>query len=153
MATSNSYIQCNLEWISSAHNKVADCLSRLVEVPRNKAGATSILINSVTSSPAERPANCTWSKTKASVEAVPQDTTKANAPSFLTGDDKDTLLKIQQTDPFCRYISKWLINGKTPHHESDTFIYWTVYSISIPCMPLRNFGTSNPQIMAFYNTH
>ena len=30
---------------------------------------------------------------------------------------------MQQTDPFCKHISKWLINGKAPHHELDTFTY------------------------------
>ena len=34
---------------------------------------------------------------------------------------RDTLLQMQQTDPFCKCISKWLLNGKAPHHESDTF--------------------------------
>ena len=30
---------------------------------------------------------------------------------------------MQQTDPFCKCISKRLLNGKAPHHESDTFTH------------------------------
>ena len=28
---------------------------------------------------------------------------------------------MQCTDPFCKHVSKRLLNGKAPHHESDTF--------------------------------
>ena len=28
---------------------------------------------------------------------------------------------MQRTDPFCKRISKRLLNGKAPHHEFDTF--------------------------------
>ena len=47
------------EWISSGHNKAADCLSRLIEVPGNNAAATSILINSGAAPHGDRPATCT----------------------------------------------------------------------------------------------
>ena len=30
---------------------------------------------------------------------------------------------MQKTDPFCKCISKWLLNGKAPSHEVDTFTY------------------------------
>ena len=30
---------------------------------------------------------------------------------------------MQCTDPFCKYISKRLLNGKAPHHEADTFTH------------------------------
>ena len=102
-------------WISGACNKAVDCLSRLVDIPRNNAPAASILINAVTASPTDRPVTHTWCKTKVSVEAPPLDTTKVNAPLPLTGYCKDTLLQMQQTDPFCKHISKWLINRKAPH--------------------------------------
>ena len=42
-------------------------------------------------------------------------------PKPLTADRLDTLLQIQSTDPFCKCISKRLLNGKAPHHEFDTF--------------------------------
>ena len=31
---------------------------------------------------------------------------------------------MQHTDPFCKYISKRLLNGRAPHHESDTFTHF-----------------------------
>ena len=30
---------------------------------------------------------------------------------------------MQCTDPFCKHISKCLLNGKAPHHESNTFTH------------------------------
>ena len=30
---------------------------------------------------------------------------------------------MQCTDLFCKHISKRLLNGKAPHHESDTFTH------------------------------
>ena len=30
---------------------------------------------------------------------------------------------MQCTDPFCKHISKRLLNGKAPQHESDTFTH------------------------------
>ena len=35
----------------------------------------------------------------------------------------DALLQMQRTDPFCKCISKRLLNGKVPHHEFDTFTH------------------------------
>ena len=111
------------EWISGACNKAADCLSRLVEVPIHNTAATHILIDSVTALPTEGPATHTWTKTKASVEASLPDTTKVNAPPLLTWDCMDTLFQMQWTDPFCKCISKLLINGKAPQHELDIFTH------------------------------
>ena len=44
-------------------------------------------------------------------------------PKSLTADQWDALLHMQQTDPFCKCISKRLLNGKAPHHEADTFTH------------------------------
>ena len=44
-------------------------------------------------------------------------------PKSLTDDCRDALLQMQCTDPFCKCISKRLLNGKAPHHESDTFTH------------------------------
>ena len=44
-------------------------------------------------------------------------------PKPLTADRLDALLQMQRTDPFCKCISKHLLNGKAPHHEFDTFTY------------------------------
>ena len=44
-------------------------------------------------------------------------------PKPLTADHLDTLLQMQRTDPFCKHISRRLLNGKAPHHEFDTFTH------------------------------
>ena len=44
-------------------------------------------------------------------------------PKSLTDDYRDTLLQMQCTDPFCKCISKRQLNGKAPHHKSDTFTH------------------------------
>ena len=46
-----------------------------------------------------------------------------STPKSLTADRLDTLLQMQRTDPFCKCISKRLLNGKAPHHEFDTFTH------------------------------
>ena len=50
---------------------------------------------------------------------ISQDATPT--PKSLTADCLDALLQMQRTDPFCKCISKWLLNGKAPHHEFNTF--------------------------------
>ena len=37
-------------------------------------------------------------------------------------DCKDALQHMQKTDHICKWISKWLLNGKAPFHEVNTFI-------------------------------
>ena len=44
-------------------------------------------------------------------------------PKSLTADRQDALLQMQHTDPFCKCISKRLLNGKAPHHETNTFTH------------------------------
>ena len=44
-------------------------------------------------------------------------------PKSLTDDRRDALLQMQGPDPFCKCISKRLLNAKAPHHESDTFTH------------------------------
>ena len=50
-----------------------------------------------------------------------QETTPTPKP--LTVDRLEALLHMQKTDPFCKLISKWLLNGKSPQHEFDTFTH------------------------------
>ena len=45
------------------------------------------------------------------------------APKPLTADCLEALLQMQKTDPFCKCISRRLLNGKAPHHEFDTFAH------------------------------
>ena len=44
-------------------------------------------------------------------------------PKPLTADHLDALLQMQRADPFCKCISRRLLNGKAPHHEFDTFTH------------------------------
>ena len=41
----------------------------------------------------------------------------------LTADCLDALLQMQRTDPFCKCISKRLLNGRDPHHKFGTFTH------------------------------
>ena len=50
---------------------------------------------------------------------ISQETTPTPKP--LTVDRLEALLQMQRTDPFCKCISKQLLNGKVPQHEFDTW--------------------------------
>ena len=111
---------------SGARNKAADCLSQLV-MP------TSLSINTLTASFSDRPAFHTRSHTQSTLDSTPaphtdstphisQDAT-TTTPRPLTADCLYVLLQMQRTDPFCKCISKRLLNGKAPHHEFDTFTH------------------------------
>ena len=115
----------SFEWISGAKNKAADCLSRLVT-------PTSTSINMLTASFNDRPAFHTRSHTQStsdSTSALHTDTAPhiskdaTTTPKSLTADHLDTLLQMQRTNPFCKCISKRLLNGKAPHHKCDTFTH------------------------------
>ena len=53
---------------------------------------------------------------KISPEATP-------TPKSLTADRLEALLQMQRTDSFCKCISKHLLNGKAPQHETDIFTH------------------------------
>ena len=100
-----------------------DCLSRLVT-------PTTTSINMLTASFNDGPAFNTRSHTQStsdSTSALHTDTAPhisqdaSTTPKSLTADHLDALLQMQRTDPFCKYISKRLLNSKAPHHEFDTF--------------------------------
>ena len=44
-------------------------------------------------------------------------------PKSLTADRLEALLQMQETDPFCKRISKCLSNGKAPQQETDLFTH------------------------------
>ena len=44
-------------------------------------------------------------------------------PKSLIADRLETLLQMQKTDPFCKRISKCLLNGKAPQHKLDLFTH------------------------------
>ena len=52
---------------------------------------------------------------------ISQETTPLPKP--LKADRLEALLQMQRTDPFCKHISKRLLNGKAPQHEFDTFTH------------------------------
>ena len=115
--------------MSGTHNKVADCLSWLVDVkdtPVNLTASMNMLVTSTT----DGPVTCTPQQDVYPTDTTPPtavkstlNTDKVNAPPPLTEDCKDTLWPMQKTDPFCKCISKRLLNGKAPSHEVDTFMH------------------------------
>ena len=115
----------SFEWISGARNKAADCLSRLVT-------PTSMSVSVLSASPTDGPALHTRHHTQntSSTTSTPHpDTTPpisqelTTTPKPLTAECLDALLQMQRTDPFCKHISRTLLNGKAPHHEFDTFTH------------------------------
>ena len=52
---------------------------------------------------------------------ISQDATPTPKP--LTADHLDAFLQMQRTDPFCKHMSKGLLNGKAPHHKFDIFTH------------------------------
>ena len=46
-----------------------------------------------------------------------------STPKPLRADRLEALLQMQRTDPFCKCISKHLLNGKAQQHEIDTFTH------------------------------
>ena len=113
------------EWISGAKNKAADCLSRLFLPTGNS-------INMLTASVNDGPAFHTRSRTQNTSDStstppvIPQPHISQDnnpTPKSLTADCKDALLQMQCTDPFCKCISKRLLNSKAPHHKTDTFTH------------------------------
>ena len=113
------------EWISVAKNKAADCLSRLIP-------PTGTSINMLTASTPDGPAFHTRSHTQSvsdstsTPQVMPQPHISQDndpTPKSITEDCREALLQMQCTDPFCKCISKRLLNGRAPHHESDTFTH------------------------------
>ena len=116
------------EWISGAHNKAADCLSCLVELPQDKP----VLINMLSFTDTDRPAFNIRSQThqhlstdnSTSQPDITPDVSEARdlTPKTLT-DRLQALLQMQKTDSFCKRISKYLSNGKVLQHETDLFTH------------------------------
>ena len=116
----------SFKWISGAKNKAADCLSRLV---KPIATSVNMLIAASTDGPAFHTRSHTQN-TSSSTTSIPKLDTAPQisqeptaAPKPLTADCLEALLQMQKTDPFCKCISKRLLNSKTPHHEFDTFTH------------------------------
>ena len=116
-------------WVSGAHNKAADCLSCLVELPQN----TPILINMLSVMNTDGPTFNTISQTHQCLspdnstsqpDIIPEVSKVTDpTPKSLTADRLEALLQMQKTNPFCRRISKCLSNGKAPQHEMNLFTH------------------------------
>ena len=117
----------NFEWISGAKNKAAECLSWLVELP------TSTTVNMLTITNTDGSAF----NTRCHIQNNSSDTTSTlhpdvspkmspdatSTPKPLTVDRLEALLQMQRTDPFCKHVSKCLLNGKAAQHETDIFTH------------------------------
>ena len=119
------------EWISGACNKAADSLSQLVDV-KDTPVTSNAPINMVVTSTSDGPTTHTHSKTLVPTDTTPPTDVQSmvtlnpgtvSAPPPLMEDHQDTLQVMQKTDPFCKCTSKWLLNGKAPYHEADTFTH------------------------------
>ena len=122
------------EWISGARNKAADCLSRLVELPKkhqkNQTGTKPMRINMViaitTRSRLRQPEiDKETEKPQPKEKNSNNDTTRNDSPD----NSRDTSIRaMQSTNPFC--IMKRLLNKTAPEHELKTFfihnglLYW-----------------------------
>ena len=88
-----------------------------------------MLSASSTDRPAFHTRSCTQNTSSSTTSTPHLDTAPqisqepTTAPEPLTADCLEALLQMQKTDPFCKCISKRLLNGKAPHHEFDTFTH------------------------------
>ena len=126
------------EWISGARNKAADCLLRLVELPKkhqkNQNGTKSTWINMVRavttrSGMRKTPTDKEIKNPQSKETNSDNDTTSNNSPN----NPKDTSIKeMQSTDPFCRCIIKRLLNKTAPEHELKTpHSQWIIIQVCI----------------------
>ena len=114
MSLEHATYNISFERIFGTRNKAADCLSRLVT-------PTSTSFNMLTASSNEGPAFHTRSHTQntSGTTSTPHPDTKPQisqepitTPKPLTAEYLDALLQMQRTDPFCKCISRRLLNGK-----------------------------------------
>ena len=118
------------EWVSGAHNKAANCLLHLVELPHDRLATINMLSATNLDGPAFNISSRT-AQDSSSEETTPQTDavemnvtdTSSNTPKSLTVDRFQVLLQMQKTDPFCKHISKRLSNGKALKHEADIFLH------------------------------
>ena len=88
-----------------------------------------MLTASSTDGPAFHTRSCTQHTSSSTTSTPHPDTAPqisqelTTTPKPLTMDGLDALLQMQRTDPFCKCISKRLLNSKVPHHEFDTFTH------------------------------
>ena len=103
----------SFKWIPGAHNKAADCLSCLVELPEDRPATVTMLsatnLDGFAFNTRSRTAQHTSSEHATSQsDAVAPDVTDTlnTTPKSLTVDRLEELLQMQKTDPFCKHVSK-----------------------------------------------
>ena len=107
----------SFKWISGAKNKAADCLSRLV---KHIGTSVNMLTTSSTDGPAFHTRSHTQNTSSSTTSTPDLDTAPqisqepTTTPKPLTADCLEALLQMQKTDPFCKCISKRLLNDKAP---------------------------------------
>ena len=115
------------EWISEACNKAADCLSQFVELPEDKLVSINMMSVSNTDGPAFNTRGQTYQHlspdTSTSQPDITPEVSEVTDPTAksLTKDKLETLLQMQKTYPFCKRISKYLLNRKAPQHKAELF--------------------------------
>ena len=115
------------KWIQGA-KKTADCLSWLVGLPTSTMTTVNMLKVTHTDGPAFNTRGHTQNSPNTTSTPHPDISPKispeaTSTPKPLTVDRLAALLQMQRTDPFCMHISKCLLNGKAPQHETDTFTH------------------------------
>ena len=121
---------CNItfEWISEAKNKASDCLSHLVE-PTFTSTTVNMLTATHTDGPAFNTKSCTINTSPYTINPPPwcfttdfsgDNSNPKTANSRLTG--SFTANEKEQTHSV-NMFPKWLLNGKSPQHEFDTFTH------------------------------
>ena len=117
------------EWMSRAKHKAVDCLSHLVEPPQTNSAPFNMLSVSNTDGPAfnirsQTQQHLTPDTSTPQPSITPEVSPVLNpTPKSLTLDRLEALLQRQKTDPFCKWISKCLSNGKVLQHKMDLFTH------------------------------
>ena len=117
------------ECISGAKNKAADCLSWLVELPTTMPATVTMLTVTHTDGPASNTRSHTRKDSPDTTSTPHPDVSPKISPEttptlkLLIVDRLEALLQMQRTDLFCKCISKCLLNGKAPQHETDIFTH------------------------------
>ena len=81
------------------------------------------------------------------------ETAQNSIPKSLTADRHKALLQMQKMNPFCKFISRWLSNGKSQKHETNLFthikglLYKQVMDIN-----QKIYGTHHTQSLEVYST-
>ena len=98
--------------MSGPHNKAADCLSCLVELPQDKPVSISVLSVAGTDGPAFNTRSQTHECLSMDISTLQPDVipdvseARDFTPKSLTADRLQALMQMQKTDTFCKRIAK-----------------------------------------------